>query len=277
MNWGQGIAVGFSDNVTVTNNRVYENYGEGIGFYVSTNGLAAHNVVYDNYALGIYLDSSRNIVVNGNFIYSTGNPKYFRDGAPSNGIQMANETYSFIEYDQSPYYLNNNQILNNIVVNVGTGIVYGTYAGFGNGNRTNNYGLKNTAIVNNTFYNPMDMFVQIEQDPNTANVTIDNNIFARVSRGGLLASIPDTSNITAKYNLWFGGNQVGGNQKVFSGTNIQADPGLVNPGSFNAVDYQLRSGSAAIDAGTSLSNVFTDYFGQTRPINGVYDIGADER
>lgn len=276
VNWGMGISIGFSDNVTVTNNRVYENYGEGIGFYVSTNSLAARNVVYNNYALGIYLDSARNIIVNSNFIYNTGNPEYFRNGVPSNGIQMANESYSFIQYDQSPYYLNNNQILNNIVVNVGTGLFYGTYTGFGNGDGRNFYGLRNTTILNNTFYNP-NLFVWMDPDPNTVNVTVANNIFARTARDGLLANIPNTNNIIFGYNLWSGGNQIEGNQSVLGGTNIQvSDPGLVNPGSFNASDYRLRLGSPAINAGSYRSNVSTDYFGQPRWWNNIYDIGADE-
>lgn len=276
VNWGMGISVGFSDDVIVTNNLVYHNYGEGIGFYVSTNSLAARNVVYDNYALGIYLDSSRDSVVNGNFIYNTGDPEYFRNGLPSNGIQMANETYSFMQYDRSPYHLINNQITNNIIVNVGTGIFYGTYSGFGNGSTANFYGMMDTTITNNTFYNP-DVFMWIDADPNTANVTVANNIFARLpnaNASNILAGIPDTNNIVVEYNLWSSSGWIEGNKSVLEGTNIQADPKFVNPGGLQAVDYQLQAGSPAIAAGSNRFSLSTDYFGQPRPANGGLDIGA---
>jgi len=42
-------------------------------------------------------------------------------------------------------------------------------------------------------------------------------------------------------------------------------------------DYQLASGSAAIDAGVSLSPVTTDRNGQARPQGAAYDIGAFEK
>lgn len=275
VNWGMGISVGFSDNVIVTNNKVYENYGEGIGLYVSTNGLVARNVVYDNYALGVYLDNASNIVVDENFIYNTGNPEFFRNGVPSNGIQMANETYSLMGYDQSPYYLNNNRIQNNIVIGGRTGIYYGTYTGFGNGDGQNLYGMRNTAIVNNTFYNP-NLFIEIDEDPNIANVSIANNIFARTFSNGLLADIPNTTTIAVEYNLWWDGNQNGSNQTILTSTNLFTDPKLINPGSFNAADYQLSAGSPAINAGSYQPSVSTDYFGETRPVDSLYDIGADE-
>src|SRR5438093_5022735 len=58
--------------------------------------------------------------------------------------------------------------------------------------------------------------------------------------------------------------------------------GLDKPGAFTTVsspstfNFHLQSTSPAIDAGTTLASVMTDYDGVTRPQGSAYDIGAYE-
>ncbi|MBG0770578.1 MAG: hypothetical protein H0S82_02665, partial [Anaerolineaceae bacterium] len=51
-----------------------------------------------------------------------------------------------------------------------------------------------------------------------------------------------------------------------------ADPGFVDAASDN---YHINSDSPAVDAGTSVA-LSEDYDGDSRPLGGGYDIGADE-
>jgi uncharacterized repeat protein (TIGR01451 family) len=100
----------------------------------------------------------------------------------------------------------------------------------------------------------------------TARVT--NTIFANNAAGGfdiynagvtITMDYNDVSNDTS--NVPIGSNS------------ITATPQFVNA---SAGDFHLSASSPAIDRGTTLSTVRTDYEGDVRPQIGGYDIGADE-
>lgn len=60
----------------------------------------------------------------------------------------------------------------------------------------------------------------------------------------------------------------------YAGTgNINTDPLLINP---NGGDFQLQAASPCRDAGTTLNAPTEDIFGNPRPMNLVYDMGARE-
>jgi hypothetical protein len=75
-----------------------------------------------------------------------------------------------------------------------------------------------------------------------------------------------------QHNLWSGGTP-----GLAAGTgDVYDNPQLKNPGGFLPTDYQLRTGSPAIDAGIRQGSPATDYFGDRRPSGSRNDIGADE-
>jgi hypothetical protein len=55
--------------------------------------------------------------------------------------------------------------------------------------------------------------------------------------------------------------------------NLITDPRFVNPAAF---DFNIQTGSPAINAGVTLSQIQTDFKGTPRPQGGAYDIGAYE-
>ncbi len=257
--WGAGIAITRTELATVTNNRVYENYGEGITSTLSHNVVAANNVFYDNYSVEMYMDNTTNTVFENNLIYNTGNQNYFRlindRFSPATGIQMANEIY------EAANPLNNNIIRNNIVINGLVGLTYGNYGSGG--------GIKNTQILNNTFYQNSGRLLSIAI-ANHENTVFINNIFYQTPSSPISSLPPNLTGLNFQHNLWYGDHTSADASLNFS------DPKFINPGSFFAKDYKLQKGSPAINAGVSLREVSKDYFGNRRPINGGYDIGAHE-
>jgi hypothetical protein len=91
------------------------------------------------------------------------------------------------------------------------------------------------------------------------NTAAINNLVVNGAKGGF--SLCDGSGTPARSNI----------HHNLTGNNVT---GLfVNPG---ARDYRLTAGSAAINAGTTLSLVTTDKLGAHRPVGSAYDIGAYE-
>ena len=251
--WGEGIGVGGVGNMQIIDNNVYENYGEGIGFSGS-GGLISRNTVYDNYSVEIYLDSATKATVERNLVYTKYNPNYYRFNQPANGIQIANEG--------GTYQLDNNKIINNIVIGGGWGFYYGNYGKGG--------GMKNTLIANNTFYKGTVGLIRIDTDAHS-NTTFANNIFYQVN-GVQMTQFTANSALQFNHNAWYGGSAGAG-----AGTgDVTANPMLVNPGTNTASDYKPKSGSPAIEAGSTLTQVTNDYAGLTRPRGQNYDIGAYE-
>ncbi|MDP9192683.1 MAG: right-handed parallel beta-helix repeat-containing protein [Acidobacteriota bacterium] len=252
--WGQALAVNKTNGATITNNRVYRNYGEGIDFVVADNGVARGNEVYDNFSVGIYLDNARYTTIDRNFVYSTGDTSYYRDGEPASGIGIANENYSLTSPSTG------NVIKNNIVLNTKWGFYYGAYDLGG--------GLKNTTVSNNTFYQSTFAAIWIQSDTHVGSL-VQNNIFHQV--GGRAVADVAGAGVIYRSNNWFGGSAGGA-----AGTgDVIGDPGFVNAGGLRAVDYKIVAGSRPIEAGLDVTSIVSnDYFGNPRSI-GI-DIGAHE-
>jgi hypothetical protein len=218
----------------MTNNHIYENYGEGIDFIATDIGLASGNVLHDNYAANLYLDNASNIKVEKNFIYTTNNTNYYRDGHPATGIQAANEPYGI----SNP--LNNIEISNNIVRGGQWGFYYGTY---GNGG-----GMKNFTIVNNTFYGATESLIEILDDPGHSKNVISKNIFYKTGNELLSDITAKPTELGFSNNLWYPGGASLGAAGGF-GDIIGADPRFVNAGGLLPSDYALKAGSPALAAG----------------------------
>lgn len=251
--WANGVVVAKADRARITNNKVYNNDGEGAGFLLTTNGVLEGNEIYDNFSVGIYIDNSRQITVNRNFVYSTGNVRYYRDGHPAAGIGTANEFY------ESALPLSDLTFTNNIVVNARWGFYYGAYDAGG--------GLRNVTVTNNTFYKATQAMLWIETDAH-ANSVFQNNLFYQ-SGTGRGADVAGTG-VTYRNNGWYG---VGAGAAAGIG-DLLNDPKFIRAGGARPEDYKLTALSPAVHRGIDLSPVATDYFGATRTAS--YDLGAHE-
>lgn len=254
--WGSGITISRGKTATVTNNLVYENYGEGITCTLSDNCKVGNNRVYDNYSAGMYMDNATNSVFENNLTYNTGNPNFFRNMTgrwqPDAGIALNNESYG-----DASNPTNNNIVRNNIMV--------GTM-GLNISNK-----VKNTQIVNNTFYKGTEALLNIGTNSHE-NVTIANNIFYQTDGRPMVYIPQNTTGLKFQRNLWYGGDAGAG----ASADDVKADPKFVKAGGLQPTDAKLQAGSPAIDKGIAISSVSKDYFGTGRPFNNVFDIGAHE-
>jgi hypothetical protein len=148
----------------------------------------------------------------------------------------------------------------------------------------------NNLIYNNTVYNNQLLGIQFQLQNNIENNILYNN-------GIQIGSFDNTeTKVTVDYNTYYdnnGGNHVGQisysggianfeNWKAACSTaiastcdlhSINANPNMVSPSSGN---FELSSGSPAIDAGTTLSQVPVDILGYSRPQSTNYSIGAYE-
>jgi parallel beta-helix repeat protein len=253
--WGSGITMSRTQNAVVTNNLVYENWGEGITATLSDNVRVANNVVYDNYSVQLYLDNATNTIFENNLAYDTGNTAFDRQYGSAAGIQIASEPYG------AQNLSGNNTIRNNIIINAGVGLAYGSYSVGG--------GIHNTQIIHNTFYGSERGLL----DLGTAfhdNVTIANNIFHGGNNPLISTWVQAPQGVTLRNNLW---NKAGSG--VYGGTgDIIADPKFANAGGTSAQDYQIQTGSLAIDAALGSLGLSLDFFGQSR--DWATDIGATE-
>ena len=252
--WPAAVVVSRTDGATITGNHIYNNDGEGLISLRSNSHLIEGNEIADNYSMNLYLDNSRMTVANGNLIYSR-NARYFRNGKPAAGIGVANEAKDVMNPSSD------NTFTNNIVVGTRWGFYYGNYESGG--------GLRNTKVVNNTFYGTVDAIIRVENGAHTGSV-IQNNIFYAPS-----SPTPDYTGagagVSYSNNLWYGSNAGSA-----AGTgDVIADPMLANPGGLTGADYKVRVGSAAIARAANLSTlVRADHFGVTR-VN-PFDIGAHQ-
>lgn len=249
-NWGAGIQAWNADEVMIVGNTVGENYGEGIGLTLVDDGIVANNYLYDNYSVQIYLDNAADSLVKNNFTLNSGDRRFYRDNFSASGIVLANEIHNVANPER--FYLDNNTITNNIVVNANTGILYGTWAGIHQNKASENWrGLKNSDIAHNTIYNSEFHTIRFYGDNNTNNVDISNNIFHQESNNSL-SEIDDLTGINFQSNTWFGDNLGDG----FSATDAIAEPLFVNPGGYRVADYQLQQPNAfalnTIDGNSSI-------------------------
>jgi chitodextrinase len=253
--WPAAVVVSRTDGATVTGNHIYNNDGEGLIALRSNSQLIEGNEIHDNYSMNVYLDNARMITVNGNLIHS-GNARYFRNGKPAAGIGVANETKDVMNWSSD------NVFTNNIVVGTRWGFYYGNYESGG--------GLRNTKVVNNTFYGSVEHIIQVDASSQHTNSVVQNNIFYATT-----SPTPDSSGVGAgvsySNNLWYGGSA----GAAAGAGDVSGDPMLANPGGRTASDYRIRLGSAAIAKALNVGSlVARDHFGALRV--APFDIGAHQ-
>lgn len=252
--WAGAVVVSRTERATITGNRIWNNDGEGLISLRSNYATIRNNEIFDNYSVNLYLDNARFVTADGNMIYSTGNTRYFRNGKPAAGISVANETKDIMNPSSD------NVFVNNVVVGTRYGFYYGNYESGG--------GLKNTKVVNNTFYGSIDEIIRVDNDAH-ANSLVANNIFFQT--GSAAPRYSGAGPVVYRNNLWYGGSS-----GAAAGTgDLVGDPRFARPGGFKADDYRLTDLSPAIHTAVDLGDVTTDFFGSAR--TPTYDIGAHEQ
>ncbi|MHC4714273.1 MAG: putative Ig domain-containing protein, partial [Planctomycetota bacterium] len=270
-----GIYTEHSDYVAVENNHAYSNGGSGVYNDASSdNGVVRDNLFHDNASNGVGMNGDQWATGDGimtgwlferNTIYNNGN------GFSCDGVEDSTYRNNLVYYNTSKsLYLygmdgnttsRNNRVLNNTMVNKDpsyyTVMIYNDYPGslpHGVGNK----------LFNNILYN---------YDP-------------RINRGSICIDIAAETDFESNYNVVMEMFGLDDNAQYITFAEWQgrghdlnsiqaADTALFeDPANY---DYHLKTGSPAIDAGTTLADVNDDIEGNARPYNGVYDIGAYEK
>ncbi len=254
--WPSGISLDHVSNITVTGNLVRRNYGEGIGMVSSENVKVSTNSVLDNFSAGIYCDNCGSVEIDRNFV-ATSDPAYYRKGYPSTCIEVANEVNTQVK-------LTDIAITNGVYINCGHAFEYGKWQGIQGG------GVRRLRFLNNTVWHSSLAMVKVDPDQNQFGNEFANNVFFQAGSAPLsMITAAEASNaFQFHHNAWFGGSAGSA-----SGPNdVNADPQLVHPGTFDARDYRLRSDSRLVRAGADLATVSVDFDGMPR--STPYSIGA---
>ena len=234
--WPASIAlVVGTNNVTISENIVYDNQGEGIGMYkVVDNCIIEKNVLYENVRVAIYICQAAGNVIRNNLVYGQG------DGIGINDEKQFSYAYS-----------KNNKIYNNLVV----GCFRGIYLNTGHPDSI----LKNTEVYNNTI---VDCQLNFDTQDNAQNSFVKNNISWCISGDCRHAYVANTKGgITWDRNLWSSAPDVdarGVHDPAYADPKLRKTAGWrsVKGGELTAADFALQSGSPAIDTGTALGAEF---------------------
>lgn len=248
--WAFGLGSGLAKNVTARNNNVSKCYGEGIGFYLSDECRAEGNTVHDCFSVNLYLDNTTNTRVAGNYVYSTGDERFFRFNQPASGIQIANENYG------GPTNLSShNLVVNNVVVGSSFAIYVASYQQGG--------GLRHSTIAHNTCVGATNRVLHIDSDPGHADSLIANNIFCQTSDGPRQVTDvePPLIGIRFQSNFWSGGAV---HASVRHGDDVAGTPRFVGGDGQDVESYRLSADSVGRNAVDQLKEVGEDLAGKRR-------------
>jgi parallel beta-helix repeat protein len=240
-----GILVG-GNNIQILNSKIHHQVSEcgcsgerwyGIYFHHGTNGVLEGNEIYNNPGGGIH--AYPGTITN---LVIRGNSIHdngYLDSSPVGGMVVAEDGVQSVT---------GVQVYNNLVYRNGVGqsIVNGS-----NGIRVST-GADGTKVWNNTVYRNNGSGVNIQKGTVApTNTVVQNNIvFANTAAQIVDAGVGSTIN-----------------------HNLTNDPNFVNAAAF---DFKLQPSSPAIDAGTPLSQITTDFRKAARPQGVTHDIGAYE-
>jgi hypothetical protein len=224
-----------------------------------------------NGLVGIFLEAP-NVIIEQNFINDIG-----RYAAGENGCSPTNEYYK--NHDHGVYVdtnSNNVTIRNNIFYRIEHGWGVHVYP----------RGVDSLAILNNTFVwpNPYNTgHIILAASGAVTNLRIENNISYSPTSAFIYVYTSSGFSGTVANNMIFGGaiSSATPGGLTFTGNLANTDPLLVNPGNATIdnstmVNANLTSGSLAINAGLTITDVTNDYAGTARPQGSAYDIGALE-
>jgi Putative Ig domain/Abnormal spindle-like microcephaly-assoc'd, ASPM-SPD-2-Hydin/Immunoglobulin domain/Immunoglobulin I-set domain/Protein of unknown function (DUF1565) len=258
-NYNGGSAAG-GQYISIVGNNIHD-----IGRYCTTTTIGRD---------GIFI-SNDNVIIEGNQVHDIGRYAPGENGCTNPLYYQANDHGIYV--DAAFTSANNLTIKNNIFYRNERGWSIQVYPG----------SLNNLRILNNTFLcpNPYSVGHIVINVPALSNSVIANNIswqpttsFLNYNNTSGYTNLSVTNNLTYQGTV---GNVAAPSGVSSSGNLDNVDPLLVlAPGC--AVDdpsvpnAYLQTGSPAIDAGVTLSDVPMDYAGTPRPQGTRFDIGAFE-
>jgi parallel beta-helix repeat protein len=239
---------------------------EGISSNLLIKNCSSHNNGSTSLDHGLYI-STQDVTVDGGTFYSNAGHgiQVYTSGqatATNNTVIKNTITHDNGSYGIGLYSGDNLRAYNNIVYH--NGIIVGSTGGL-RVSASSGSPATNPLIFNNTVYNNTGYGIRLEVG--ASNVNIRNNISYNNSgveisdaTGGSLAA----SNVANRNNLC---------DTLIATLCDGGNPLFVNAAANN---FQLQTTSPAINAGTSLSTVTTDFAGVSRPQGSAYDEGAYE-
>jgi len=249
---GRDTTDGLTEYAIMRKNIIWENWGQGINTYESNQTKMEDNISHDNSVTNIYISDSTNVLCQRNFVYMT--PGSIVHGIDANvGIMMGDEVYTPSSA--------NIKVINNI--SFGNNLNFALWKG------TQQRGMNDVLIANNTFVNGIETGGVVIRGYHQY-VRFENNI---VQQDGPLPVIaidldPDVS---FSNNLWSKTPP----SEVLSPGDVIGDPKLAQTGEPYEPDwFRLTDQSPAIDKAQIISEIVNDYFGTFR--GGYPDIGAIE-
>lgn len=247
-----GIGCGTSDYITLDNNTIYNNSWYTI--YASS-GISVINPVNSDAVTGYKIFITNNKVFNNKTQVPWINTKALSDG---NGIICDINAHN-VNNDPNSGYNGRTLVENNISVNNGGG---GVHAFFAN----------HVDIINNTAYNNGIVVGYPDIDVQSCDDTkiINNIMYART--GGKAQDNYKSTNFTVDYNIYYNGTNAttGTHDKV-------ANPLFINPSTdITLANFQLTSGSPAVNNGSTTIFSPYDILGIARPKGAAPDCGAYE-
>ena len=291
--WNGG-ALGFAEHVTIRNVHAYDNFKWGIftgfvhdlmiehnetsgstdehGIYVSNSGdrpTVRNNLIWGNNGNGIHMNADvesgldgiiTGALISNNVIYDNGN-------AGGSGINMDGVQHSRVE---------NNLLYNNHA----TGIALFRQ----NGAESSHH----NEVLNNTVINSTAGRWALTIGNGSTDNTVMNNVFysSHSFRGAMDIHSNSMSGLQSDYNAVENRFTTDGGNTIMNFANWQSSTGQ-DAHSFTATpfelfedlgadDYHLKTGSPAIDTGTSTNAPLVDLEGAARPAGLGFDIGAYE-
>jgi hypothetical protein len=239
---------------------------EGVSSNLLLKNCSAHNNGTGSLDHGVYI-STQDVTVDGGTFYSnaghgiqvfvSGQATATNNTVVKNAIIHDNGSYGIGLYSGNNLTVYNNLIYHNGIIVGGSG---GLRVSASSGSPATN-----PLVFNNTVYNNTGYGIRLEVGASGINIRNNisyNNSGVEISdaSGGALAA----SNVANRNNLC---------DTLIATLCDGGNPLFVNAATS---DFHLQSGSPAIDTGTNLSTVTTDFAGLARPQGAAYDEGAYE-
>ena len=270
---------GYPHHVSIKNNTIYNCCGAGVSSVQSDYLTIEKNIIYNNGWYTIFGSSGIVLYQNWNFDDDTSNYRM---------IIRNNRMYGNMNYVPWPgapcAITDGNGIIVDDSKNTQNGSTIGPYHGrtyiannlvYGSGGAgIHVYMSEHVRVVNNTaYYNQQTpVILNGEIDASSSNdIIIRNNILFALTNKPINTNLNNT-NIIHDYNLYWGGN----GSFVPGLITLTGDPMFISPSLTIDANFQLNSGSPAIDNGSAFLAPDVDFNGATRPSGNGYDIGAYE-
>ena len=287
----QGLKVNTS-NVLIRNTRLYDNgttvsFDHDVYFSNANDSLVEHSTFDTTVGSGIVVHGvNSNVVIRNN----SSHDNEVGLGLHS-GYDSAESFTSFI-VENNRLYDNTNVglyldswiggiVSNNLIYNNGSNGQIKVDAG-----SDEDAIMTGTVIANNVLYSESAGNLLALTLPQPADIAFQNNIVVCTNTAGRCILADNATGVfTSDYNLFFASvneNPFYLNAGIrslafwqgagYDAHSLFGNPELVNP----TADVSLLSSSQAIDAGTDLLSISSDYIGTARPQGGEWDIGAYE-